>query len=419
MTEKLYDKAPYDTEFEAHVVSCTEIQDDKYELVLDRTLFFPEEGGQTPDRGEIWIRNEAEDSPLADKDYEAKAVSGSDAGCSGIRAEVVDVQMRGDEIVHTVVVVGMGEPPLRIHGRIDWSHRYDNMQQHTGEHIFSGLVNSRFGYDNVGFHLSDNEVTMDYNGMLTDEDVAELETEANRIIRAGAGVFAEYPPADVLAGLSYRSKKELSGAVRIVTIRGNNNIIDICACCAPHVKNTGEIGLFKVVSRQNYKKGVRLSIVCGSRAIALFQKEHLLLQNLAGSLTTSVENIPDRLEKFRDENGKLKGALSQALYDNLLLRAGSIPAGSGILLLFTEGIDNRTLRRAAETILADRGGTCALFSRTPDGSMEYILGDCEGLAKEYQQKLSDALQAKGGGAANMVQGRVNADEEAIRDILMS
>lgn len=268
---------PYMKQFNAIVVSCeqypaaTEAAETiKYDVVLDQTLFFPEEGGQTPDKGTI-------------------------AGYP-----VVDVQIKDEIITHTIAVPILEEdpgvytgtvsdtdhdaafttedrPPFsvgdEVSGEIDWAHRFSNMQQHTGEHIFSGLVKKSFGYDNVGFHLSDSTVTMDYDGPLTEDDVRELEWEANRVIIRQLPVHASYPSDDELSKIDYRCKKELSGAIRIVSIPG----VDDCACCAPHVKNTGEVGLLKVLDIQNYKGGVRLSILCGFRALLDYRiiRKHL------------------------------------------------------------------------------------------------------------------------------------------------
>ena len=175
-TIKLYDQSAYDTEFDAVVVSCEKVESKSgvtYQVVLDQTLFFPEEGGQTPDTGTL----------------------------SGI--EVKDVQVKNDIITHTLgeaLEVGM-----KVHGEIDWKHRFNNMQQHSGEHIFSGLVHGKYGYDNVGFHLSDSVVTMDFNGVLTEHQVAEIEYEANQVIVSNRPIKVSFP-----------SKKELSK--RLTTI---------------------------------------------------------------------------------------------------------------------------------------------------------------------------------------------------------
>ena len=224
-TIKLYDNDAYATQFEANVLYSNETEHNGqtcYEIILDKTLFFPEEGGQTPDKGTI----------------------------NGM--EVLDVQIKDDIITHYI----KAEQPIDIvkendavTGSIDWTHRFSNMQQHSAEHIFSGLVYKEYGYQNFGFHLSDNIVTMDFNGPLTIEQIEELEWKVNQAIVQNVAIDTCYPTTGELAMLTYRSKLELETNVRIVTIEG----YDVCACCAPHVKRTGEIGGFKVINAQNYK----------------------------------------------------------------------------------------------------------------------------------------------------------------------
>ena len=228
-TIKLYDENAYNTEFTATVTSCVldEKRDNTFIVTLDKTLFFPEEGGQTPDRGVIVKLSEDDIEKLKGKD--------SDFLKDFPAINVLDVQIKDEVIYHYLdKELPEGTP---VYGVIDWQHRFSNMQQHSGEHIFSGIVNSRFGYDNVGFHLSDSIVTMDYSGPLTEEELADIEKSVNLAIYENREIRAWYPSPDELADINYRSKKELTGAVRIVEVDG----YDICACCAPHVKRTGEI----------------------------------------------------------------------------------------------------------------------------------------------------------------------------------
>jgi alanyl-tRNA synthetase len=216
-----------------------------------------------------------------------------------------------------------------VHGIVDFDHRFSNMQQHTGEHIFSGLVHSRFGYDNVGFHLSDSEVTMDYNGVLTEDDIRSVEKAANEAIWHDLEVSCEFPSDEVLSGLDYRSKKELSGDIRIVTIPG----VDICACCAPHVARTGQIGLLKVISCQNYKGGVRVSILCGRRALEFIEAEHNVIRDLTKLLTTGSDKILESVKRTADENYRLKGELSECREKLIDIEISAIDSGQEKVLL--------------------------------------------------------------------------------------
>ena len=238
MTIKLYDDDAYLKEFAATITEISE-EKDYIKVVLDRTAFFPEEGGQTPDRGLL----------------------------NGI--PVQDVQIKNDVIYHYLNKDEAGTLKVgsEVSGQIDFNHRFSNMQLHSGEHIFSGLVFREYGFNNVGFHLSDNTATMDYDGVLTDEDVLKLETMANEVIVSNKRIFTSYPDEETLKALNYRSKKELSGPIRIVEVEDT----DVCACCAPHVKLTGEIGMLKIINRENHRGGVRITYLCGFRALSFYR----------------------------------------------------------------------------------------------------------------------------------------------------
>ena len=285
MTEKLYYADAHMTEFDAAVLSCEKAKD-CWAVVLDRTAFFPEAGGQLSDRGALYL---------------------PDGKGGELALTVTDVQIEDGVILHRVTlpqdVMSLLTPGTMLRGEVDMARRFDFMQQHTAEHIISGIVHARFGYDNVGFRLSENSCTMDYSGVLAPEQIPEIELSANRAIWDNLPVEITFPSEEEQKTLVYRSKKEIaSDELRIVTIPG----IDTCACCAPHVARTGEIGLVKIIRLQNWKGGVRLSIAAGARALALFTEEHDMITALARSLSTSWENIPDRFTKLREETRGLK-----------------------------------------------------------------------------------------------------------------
>ncbi len=231
MTEKIYDTNPHITQFEATVLSCVPVND-CFAVILDRTAFFPEEGGQ-----------------------------GSDSGTLG-SLPVLHVSIGKDNtLTHFLPSpLPVGE---KVSGTVDWEQRFDYMQQHTGEHILSGLMHKKWSYDNVGFHLSNDYTTLDVNGSISLEDISELEKAANRVIFENLPVKAYFPSPEELSSLSYRSKIEIEGAVRIVEIPG----VDLCACCAPHVDTTGQIGLIKITEAVSHRGGMRLTIKCGMRAL--------------------------------------------------------------------------------------------------------------------------------------------------------
>jgi alanyl-tRNA synthetase len=374
-TEELYYTSAYISEFDAQVLACHETKDGKYAVVLDRTAFFPEQGGQSSDTGTL--------TDEGGKEYKVTHVS------------------IGEEIKH--IVSEPIAPGSKVFGVIDWAHRFSNMQQHTGEHIFSGVVNSDFGYNNVGFHLSDNEVTMDYDGVLTKEDIARIEDKVNAAIWENIEVIAEFPDSSKLAEINYRSKKELEGDVRIVTIPG----YDICACCAPHVARTGEIGILKVVSLQNYKGGVRVSILCGKRALEYLRKEHEILGSLSGMLTTSADKVLPSVEKAFEENRNLKMQLGSVREELMEYELSSIDKDKkDVILIKDQDIDGNLMRKTVNALAASHAGVCGFFAHTGEGSYKYIIasGEDKKDLKKLQELLKEKFSAKGGGGSAMIQG---------------
>ncbi|WP_242832051.1 alanyl-tRNA editing protein [Butyrivibrio sp. VCD2006] len=410
-TIKLYDENAYSTEFTAKVVSCEKVEDKEglFKVVLDRTLFFPEEGGQTPDKGIIIPFSDEESASFEEHGTIPESVS---AG-KGAAIEVQDVQIKNDVIFHFVT------SELKAHsvvfGRIDFGHRFSNMQQHSGEHIFSGIVNSKFGYDNVGFHLSDSIVTMDYSGQLSPEEISDIELSVNQAIYENREIRAFYPSPEELSDIDYRSKKELIGAVRIVEVDG----YDVCACCAPHVKRTGEIGILKVVSFQNYKGGTRVSILCGKRALEFLSGEHSMIQELAGELSTSGDNIPTIVHKQQEEIASLKRSLSEAGEKLLNIEADKLPEGVKNVCLFADkDSDPNVIRRVVNRLVSERAGFCGIFFGNEADGFRFIIGSGDGLnSNDIIAELKKSFNVRGGGKPAMVQGSIEgASEEAIREV---
>ena len=370
-TEEIYYQDAYIREFEAEVLSCEKGKGDSFSVVLDRTAFFPEQGGQSSDIGTI---SGAVVSHVSIKD--------------GIITHVTDRELP------------VGE---RVKGTIDFDHRFSNMQQHTGEHIFSGIVNSKYGYDNVGFHLSDSEVTMDYNGVLTDSDIRDIELLVNRAIWENVEVRCEFPSKEILDSLQYRSKKELTGDVRIVTVVG----YDTCACCAPHVARTGEIGFLKVISCQNYKGGVRVSILCGKRALEYVNSQLLVVNELTGLLTTGSDRVVASVKKLSEENYNLKGELNDCREKLIGFELDSIDKNKENVFLKKEsGLDGNLMRKVVNALIESHSGFCGVFSGDDALGYKYIIatkGEGRDL-KALQNMLREDFGAKGGGSNAMVQG---------------
>ena len=380
MTEKLYDKDAYGYEFSATVLSLTE--DKKgYGIVLDKTFFFPEEGGQTPDTGTI----------------------------NGL--EVVHVSIKDDVITHYLrepIEVGTA-----VAGKVDFKHRFLKMQMHSAEHIFSGLVNSRFGFNNVGFHLSDNSATMDYDGKFSYEEALELERRVNEIIVEGRKIAAVYPSKEELAALSYRSKKELSGPVRIVTVED----VDVCACCAPHVRNTSEIGVFKITSWENYKSGVRVNYLAGFRAIEDYERKLSDLREISRTLSFKQgEELNGVIKLSKDLSDlKYKEIELRNKYIELQVKSEKTDSDNGVCILSSDFSSNM---KFACDILKEYypGVRTVLCGSDEEGYRFYAESETVDLT-ELLKLLKEKFEVKGGGKKTAIQGTILAKSGEIRTFL--
>lgn len=381
-TKKLYDLDAYRTSFSAAVVSCVQ-KGNFFEVVLDETLFFPKEGGQTADKGVLGKSN------------------------------VTDVQIKEDVITHTVEkAFAVGDI---VEGKIDWQHRFFNMQQHSGEHIFSGLVFERYGYNNVGFHLSEQIVTMDFDGVLTKAQAEELEWQVNEAITANIEVKSAYPTKEELEGLKYRSKTEVKGAVRIVEIPG----YDICACCAPHVRHTGEIGMFKIQSMQNYKGGVRISFLCGFRALMEYRRKAEIITELTGVFTTADDRLVENADKLKGQLKQLKGqlaAVKQELMDNKIER---IPHEQKNVIIFERELEASGMRTAVNKLTDKHEGLCGIFVGSDENGYSFIIGSRNVDCRQVMNLLKEKFNARGGGGPLMVQGSLSGPDAKLIENLIS
>ena len=415
-TKKLYDEDAYCREFRARVLSCKRLSDGSQNLILDQSAFFPDAGGQSCDTGWVWQEGA---SPLRVSQVRLQdgilihtVVEQADPGYAGEAAPGHEGQVApgSDEQIAPKRKGQVFQAGTEVFAKLDFEVRYDKMQQHTGEHIFSGLVNRRYGYHNVGFHLGDDEVTMDFDGRLEEEQIRELEETANRIIRQNLPVTASFPSAEEQKQLTWRSKKEIdSESLRLVTIPG----VDVCACCAPHVKRTGEVNLLKVESFQNYKKGTRIFLCCGERAYHLFQKEHRMVRALAQECTTSYENLPDRFHQMQQEIWRWKLRASGQMEELLSYRIQELPKrGESLVLFLKEGEEEGSLLRKAANQLMQRGAVlCAVFSRKAEGGFSFVIGSPQNRANECLQKMKEMFAVRGGGSPEMVQGSVQETTE--------
>lgn len=373
-TEKLYYLDSHMTRFTAAVLSC---QPGKhgYDVVLDRTAFYPEGGGQPGDRGTL----------------------------GGVA--VTDTHALDGQVIHSCQAPLT--PGSTVEGEIDWDWRFSLMQQHSGEHIVSGLIHARFGYDNVGFHMGRDAVTIDFNGPIAPEALEEIEAQANQAVWRDTPVEILWPTAEELAALPYRSKKELDGAVRIVRFPG----LDLCACCGTHVSRTGEIGLIQFLSCQRFHEGVRIEMLCGSRALAYLSAVMKQNRQVSGMLSAKPLETAAAAARMQQELSDAKLRAGQ-LEDQLFALRAEALRDAGDVLLFEENLRPDGLRRLADAVMHTCGGRCAVFSQTPDG-FQYAVGQENGDLRAFAKALNTALNGRGGGKPFFIQGSVKAAKSEI------
>ena len=392
-TFELYYSHPYKTDFEADIISidACDTKENTYKVILNQTLFFPEAGGQSCDKGEIIFENitTAVENVQIDKDG------------------IITHYIHSSSPLDTKSLVDTG-----IRGRIDWEHRFSNMQQHSGEHIFSGIVHEKYGYDNVGFHLSDNSVTMDYNGYLTPDEAYEIEAIVNKVIADNVDVTCSFPRDTELENIDYRCKGELSGDVRIVEIKG----VDICACCCPHVAKTGEIGLLKVISSIKYKGGTRLSILCGFRALKDFSSLQADMNELRTLLSSELSEVVNNVAAIKNERDELKIKLREANKAKLISEIDHLSYSSGALI-FTDEVDAKSQREALNYLIERRDNYCGILVGDDKKGYSYLIGSNNLDSVLVQTKLKEGLNAKGGGKKEMIQGFAEASRNEIEALL--
>lgn len=387
MTEKIYDANPHTLDFTATVLSCKkEEKSEQYAVVLDRTAFFPEEGGQGPDKGFL------NSQPVLFVSIDKKNTITHLLPCPFPEGSTVT-------------------------GHVDWAQRFDYMQQHTGEHILSGLVHKHFGYNNVGFHLGTEETTLDFDGSLTAEDIRRIEKLANEAVTANLPVNISFPSKEALAALTYRSKIALTDSVRIVEIPG----IDICACCAPHVEKTGEIGMIKITDFQTHRGGVRITILCGSRALLHYTQKQDAVTAVSTLLSAKPDLIAEAVSRLKEENQSQKKRINELQAKLLECRLSSLPAPevSPHAVLFEDNLDTKAMRNAVNTLAAAYAGYSGIFAGNDTDGYQFIIGSEKADCTQAAALLREKLHAKCGGSPAMIQGSVAALQKQIAEVLLS
>ena len=373
-TEKLYYTDPYWKEFTATVLGC-EAAGDGFTVTLDRTAFYPEGGGQPCDLGTL--------GP----------------------ARVTDVQERCGTVFHTVD--RPVEAGATVRCQIDWARRFDHMQQHSGEHIVSGMLCARFHCDNVGFHLGEDLVTIDYNADIPWEALREVETAANAYLREDHPVDIRLCRGAELQTSYYRSKKEIEGDVRIVAFPG----ADCCACCGTHVKSSAGVGLVKFLSVQKFRQGVRIELLCGERARRYLSRCWEQARAIGQALSVKPEASFAAVEKLQSE---LAARKAQAAQWQVLAFEGIARqmAGRGDVLLLQPPMDAAAARRLADAVAGECGGLAAVFAGEGT-SWSYALCRHGGDVSAETKRLNAALRGRGGGRGPLSQGSVPADRAEI------
>lgn len=375
MSEKLYYQDAYMKKFRGRVLSCAEGKKG-YEIVLDRSAFYPEGGGQPGDSGFL----------------------------GGVR--VTDTHEKGGEVIHYC------EAPLEegstVEGEIDFARRFDFMQQHSGEHIVSGLIHSRFGCDNVGFHMGKDTVTIDFNCAISGEELKEIEGEANALIWENIPINATWPDVETLATLPYRSKKALSGDVRIVECVG----ADMCACCGTHVKSAGELGLIKLLSVHPFREGVRIEMLSGKRAYDYVCCAAEQNGAVGALLSAKYDATAAAAKRMQDELVATSYRLT-AMENRVFAATAEKYEGGEDVLLFEEGLSPDGVRRLADALMSRCSGLCAVFSGDEASGYKYALGKKEGDLRAMVKEMNQTLRGRGGGKPFFAQGSVQCGKAEI------
>ena len=375
-TRKLYYEDPLLQEFTATVVSC-ESTEKGYAVVLDATAFYPEGGGQP-----------------------------CDIGCLNEDIYVTDVREKDGCIVHLCNKAVL--PGTQVTGTINWWRRQDLMQQHTGEHIVSGIIHQMFGCHNVGFHIGGDVIQIDFDYPIPPEALAEIEGRANEAIYDDVPIKCWYPNREELPKVGYRSKKEIPWPVRIVEIPG----YDKCACCGVHVTTAGQIGLIKRLSCVKFHQGVRIEMLCGFRAFRflsqVYEQNKLVSQAFSAKLLETGAAAQKMNEALAAEKFRAAG-LERQLYTHI----AAAFAGKGDVVYFAESFSPAAVRELADRIAQECGGTAAVFSGNDEAGYSVWMvnknADISALGKE----MNTALSGRGGGKPGFFQGSVKATRKQI------
>ena len=374
-TERLYYSDSYIKEFEALVVSCEKLEKG-FKVILDKTAFFPEGGGQKPDTGFIGD------------------------------ARVTDVQEAEDVIYH---ITDKELEVLKEYScKLDWEQRFLRMQSHSGEHIVSGVVHSLYGYDNVGFHMEEDYVTVDFSGELTREQLDEVEEKTNRYIYDNIEIECFFPTECEIESLDYRSKLDLKNGVRLVRI----GEADLCACCAPHVERTGEIGVVKILDFMRHRGGVRIVMKSGLKALLDYREKYSSVYDVSVMLSSKQHEIASYVDKKIKENETLHHAFADFKMKIAENDSGNLSYVGDTALFITSFYDSDMMRELANFGMTQKE-LCVILSGDEENGFSYVAGSMSYDLMKFAKHFNSALNGRGGGRGTMIQGKVAATKDDI------
>lgn len=383
--EKLYYQDAYDKQCDAVVLACEE-EKKGYCIRLNQSVFFPEGGGQPYDQGTLTLSS----------------------------GEVINVlEVHEKEYIRIICdkPVPVGET---VNCKLDWQRRFDHMQQHSGEHIFSGFVHRKFGCQNVGFHISEGIVTVDFDKVISLEEMKEIERQTNAYIWENHPCNIIYPKKEELTNLEYRSKMEIAGQIRLVEFPG----ADVCACCGTHVAYSGEVGVLKVLSCINWRGGIRVELVCGRYAFEYLNRIQEQNSAISVRLSAKVFETANAVERIQNEAGMLRLKLSNFELKALKERAQQFN-GCEEVLCFEEELSSDSVRKLCDLVMNQTDGICRIFSGNDTDGYKYAMGQANGDLKELTKQMNAALNGRGGGKPSFVQGSVNATRKEIEDFFQT
>ncbi|MCD8019688.1 MAG: DHHA1 domain-containing protein [Clostridiales bacterium] len=414
-TRKLFYENVYQTEFDAEVISCGQDDHGRY-IELDQTAFYPEGGGQPADTGVLHMVGFG---GTVSTDVDAmESRDGKKYRNPPDEIAIFDVQYAGEAIRHyfadrseVVVSFSVGS---QVHGIIDWNRRFDLMQQHSGEHIVSGFIHEQYGYDNVGFHMGEDVITIDLNGLLDKDQMAALEQKVNTYIWTNRKVHIFIPGEQERKDIVYRSKKELSGEVRLVEFPQS----DLCACCGLHVTMTGEIGLVKLLSVKHFREGVRMEMVSGKRALDLMNEHFQSNSQVAVALSVKPGETKEAVCKLQVENYSPNGRIIQLQKEHFHMRARQCEQKENVLIV-EEHLEAADIRKEADCILDACRGIGVVISGEDSSGYKYAVGQRNGNVRAFVKEMNQELSGRGGGKPEFAQGSLKAAYDDIREFFES